>query len=627
MFAPVICGAAMSVPVLAVVVAIYLAAVGYLGYRGYAETKTSADFMIAGRRIHPWVMALSYGATFISTSAIVGFGSTAGVFGFSLLWLAFLNIFVGIFIAFVVFGKRTRRVGHNLDAHTFPEILARRYNSRFIQGFSGLVIFLFMPLYTAAVLIGASRIIEQFVGLDFNVALLVFAVVVAAYVIFGGLKGVMYTDALQGVLMFVGMAILLVMTYSTLGGITPAHEKLTKMAPLALNNPNLSVPGHMGWTAMPRLFSQFWWTVVSSVVMGVGIGVLAQPQLAVRFMTVRSNRELNRAVLVGGIFIIMMTGVAFVVGSLSNAVYQQEPETFVKAADLEKVVVRNEDGTLKTTTNDAGIVFVTITPRDPDGNPVLDENGNQKEVPVPAFGLATCAKVPTPVYKSLGKGQPRQWIEEPKTVTDQIMPRYLTAKMPTWFLYVFMVTILAAAMSTLSSQFHAMGTSIGRDFYEQSINKGRGAKGTVLTTRIGMLIAIVATIVISYAIAESENIIAMVTALFFGLCAAAFLPAYVGALYWRRMTRAGAAASIVTGFVVSFLWLTCMADKITAGFSIPRFFGKSPTLVATGSIWTYVEAIVIALPVSAIVAVVVSLMTKPEPQAHLDKCFRGVGNR
>ncbi len=625
MYTSMIFGAMLSVPVVAVVVVVYLAIIGYLGYRGYAGTKTSADFMVAGRRIHPYVMALSYGATFISTSAIVGFGSTAGMFGFSLLWLAFLNIFVGIFIAFVFFGKRTRKMGHNLDAHTFPELLGRRYNSRFIQGFSGLVIFLFMPLYTAAVLLGASRILEGFVGLDFNVSLLVFTVLVAAYVIFGGLKGVMYTDALQGTLMFIGMVLLLIFTYSALGGITPAHEKLTKMAPLAANNPVLGTHfGHMGWTAIPRLFSRFWWIVVSSVVMGVGIGVLAQPQLAVRFMTIRSNRELNRAVLIGGIFIIMMVGVAFVVGSLSNAVYQAEPETFVRAAGLEKVVNRNEDGSVKTVTNDDGICFVIITPKDAEGNDVLDEEGNPKEVRVPAFSLATCDKKPEKSYMRPSEGEPRQWVKEPKTVTDQIMPRFLKAKLPHWFLYVFLITILAAAMSTISSQFHTMGTSIGRDFYEQGINKGRGSKATVLTTRIGMLIAVIGTIIISYAIADSPNIIAMVTALFFGLCAAAFLPMYFGALYCKRMTRAGAMASMLAGFIVSFLWLTCMSDKITKGFSIPRLFGQSPTVVASGGIWTYVEAIVIALPISIIVAIVVSLLTKPEPEEHVKKCFEGI---
>ena len=142
--------------------------------------------MLGGRRIHPAVMALSYGATFISTSAIVGFGGYAGYFGMSLLWLTFLNIFLGIFIAFIFFGRRTRHIGHNLDAHTFPEFLGKRFNSRFIQKFAGVVVFIFMPVYTAAVMIGVSKILEAGLGMDYNIALLFFAVIVAMYVIFGG---------------------------------------------------------------------------------------------------------------------------------------------------------------------------------------------------------------------------------------------------------------------------------------------------------------------------------------------------------------------------------------------------------------------------------------------------------
>jgi SSS family solute:Na+ symporter len=109
--------------------------------------------MVAGRATHPFIMALSYGATFISTAAIVGFGGVAGVYGLGLLWLPFMNIIVGIFIAFVFFGKRTRKIGHNLKALTFPEFLSRRFNSKFIQYFSGAVIFLGMPLYASVFLI------------------------------------------------------------------------------------------------------------------------------------------------------------------------------------------------------------------------------------------------------------------------------------------------------------------------------------------------------------------------------------------------------------------------------------------------------------------------------------------
>ena len=79
------------------------------------------------------------------------------MFGMSLLWLTFLNIFVGIFIAFVFLGGRTRQMGHRLDAHTFPELLGRRFDSKFIQVMAGLVIFVFMPLYAAAVLIGGTE--------------------------------------------------------------------------------------------------------------------------------------------------------------------------------------------------------------------------------------------------------------------------------------------------------------------------------------------------------------------------------------------------------------------------------------------------------------------------------------
>jgi len=76
-------------------VLIYLFITAFLGWLGYRGTKNTTDYLLAGRKTHPFIMALSYGATFISTSAIVGFGGTAGLFGMSLLWLTFCNILSG----------------------------------------------------------------------------------------------------------------------------------------------------------------------------------------------------------------------------------------------------------------------------------------------------------------------------------------------------------------------------------------------------------------------------------------------------------------------------------------------------------------------------------------------------
>ncbi|HEX3012971.1 MAG TPA: sodium:solute symporter family protein, partial [Methanobacterium sp.] len=260
----------MDLFALIVVVLVYLLIVGYVGYIAWKRTNNADDYMVAGRDTHPYIMALSYGATFISTAAIVGFGGVAANYGMGILWLVFLNIIVGIFIAFVFFGKRTRKMGHNLNALTFPEFLSRRFDSKFVQYFSGAVIFVGMPLYAAAVLIGMARFVQTTLQIDYNIALVTMALIVAVYVIFGGIKGVMYTDALQGTIMFFGMLILLITIYWLTGGVTAGNQALTNLVNVVPANATAAATatGFTGWTSMPALGSPFWWTLISSLILG-----------------------------------------------------------------------------------------------------------------------------------------------------------------------------------------------------------------------------------------------------------------------------------------------------------------------------------------------------------------------
>lgn len=537
------------------IVIIYMAAIAFLGYRGFKQTRSATDYMLGGRKIHPYVMAMSYGATFISTSAIVGFGGAAGVFGFGLLWLTFLNIFVGIFLAFIFFGGRTRRLGLRIDAHTFPELLGRRFQSRFIQGTVGALVFLFMPLYASAVLIGAAKYLAQQLGMPYEAALFAFSVIIALYVIMGGLKGVMYTDALQGTLMFCGMIVLLFMTYWRMGGFTSAHAQLTQLADQV--PAGLTAAGHRGWTSMPAFGSPLWWTLVSTIVLGVGIGVLAQPQLAVRYMTVKHQKELDRAVSIGGVFILMMTGVAFVVGALSNVYFHQT----------------------------GGTVAIVAAAGD----------------------------------------------------VERIIPLYLQGAMPGWFGIIFMLTLLSAAMSTLSSQFHTMGTALGRDLYEEALHIRRKGGG-LLASRMGVLIGILISVYLGYELERlygktGSAIVARGTALFFGLCAAAFLPMYVGGLWSRRITKKAAIAGMLTGAIVSILWMLFVHEKESTAFLLcQRIFGVrslgikmvdgAEVFIKSGKIiWAFVDPMLIALPLSALTTWVVSLFTAPMPEEHLNRCF------
>ncbi len=526
-----------------IVILAYFCVIFYLGYKGWKATRKTADYMVAGRSMNPFVMALSYGATFISTSAIIGFGGAAGLFGFPLLWLTFANIFVGIFIAMVVFGKRTRRMGLALNTHTFPELLGRRYKSKFAQVFAGAIIFVFIPVYAAAVLIGIGRMMEASLLIPFDWALVVMTGILALYVVTGGLKAVMYTDAFQGSIMFVMMAILLIVTYSKLGGVTEAHQALTDMA--ALMPEKLAKGGMMGWTQGAKFASPLWLTIYTTIIYGVGIGVLAQPQLAVRYMTVKSDKQLNRAIAIGGVFILFMTGVAFVVGALSNAVFYQDP----------------------------------------------------------AFGKISIA---------VAEGN-----------MDKIIPMYIENMMPDWFSGLFLLGMFAAAMSTLSSQYHAGGTSLGRDVYEKLTGEERHVSAKY--SKIGVSVTILATLIWSWVLPES--VIAYATAFFFGLCAASFLPMFLLGLYWKGMTKAGAVWSMVGGFCFSMFWLLFVHLKESAGLGLCNAIFGTPSLAAGGEpgtwLWRlqWVDPNVVALPISFILAVVVSLATKKIEEGHVAKCW------
>lgn len=498
----------------------YIAITFYLGYLGYKKTKRAEDYMVCGRKIHPIVLALSYGATFISTSAIVGFGGVAAQLGMGLIWLTVLCIGVGILIAFIIYGKKTREIGNRVKAVTFPDLLGKRYNSKFLQSAVASLILVGMPLYTAAILIGGARFIETTLSIQYDVALIGFAIIVAAYVILGGLIAVMYTDALQGGIMLVGMTALIILTYVLLGGVGTANQELTSMADLVPDA--LAGVGMTGWTSMPELGSSIWFTLITTLVLGVGIGVLAQPQLVVRFMTVKDNRSLNRAIMVGGPFVVIMTGVAFTAGALSNVYF-----------------------------------FRT------EGMIALEAAGGN---------------------------------------VDSIIPLFINEALPEWFVVVFMLALLAAAMSTLSSLFHTMGTSAGYDLWGNI--RGRLLPGRTGETermrlsfkpsQIGTMVMILASVVLAYLMPIS--IIARATVMFMGLCVSAFLPALTHALYSKRPSTRAAIASLLIGSIAWFLWTVFVHVKESAALGICRALFGVDTLLPMP--WPVIDPLIVALPVS-----------------------------
>lgn len=508
---------------------VYIGIMVVLGIIGWRQTKSGKDFLLAGQNVSPWIIGLSYGSTFISTSAIVGFGGFAANYGMGIIWLAALNIFVGLFLAFIFFGKKVRRLTKKLKAQTFPELLGVAYKSRFIRWFMAIVILIGMPLYTWAVLISGSLLMAPTLGVSVSNALIILTVITAAYVIFGGLRAVMYTDALQGALMIFGMLVIMIITIGLIGGIEHGNQALTDLAPQHPTGGAYS--GMNGWTAMPQAFSDNWIILVGTIIIPVGIGVLAQPQLAVRFMTAKDDKTLNRALPFGGVFLLATVGFAYIIGSWSNVYFWDK----------------------------TGSIAITVA-------------------------------------KSQGA----------------IIPTFINMAMPEWVIVIFMLTLVAAAMSTLSSLYHVMGSAAGYDIWRslkttkllpEKLRGEDDQKRAMNITRGATLVFILISFLMAYYLPSSGGFIPIATSMFFGICASAFLPLYVHMMYSKNPSKIAAEASLVVGTVV---WLftalfCCKTDGAVLGIS-KAIFGKDTLL--TGSM-AVLDPILYALPLSIVTFLIV----------------------
>ncbi len=315
----------VNLTVFGAMMAIFIAITLLLGYWGYKNTKNNDEFLLGRSKAGPLIIALSYGSTFLSASAVIGFGGQAAVHGMSLMWLCFLNLFVGLIVAFLIFGGPTRRKGRKLGASTYADLLGKIYDSKGIRAFTAILIIVMMPIYAAAVLKGGVNSLATITGLTgyYDIILILLSIVVAIYVVYGGIIAVMYNDALQAGIMFVGLLIIFIVTLVHFGGFTAAVEGLNDIW-ATVGTANGTQPGFNGWTSFSDFGSKEWMTVVTTFVMGVGIGALTQPQLAVRFMSAKSDRDLNKSLLIGSIFMIVIVGSAYTVGAFSNVFFFQE---------------------------------------------------------------------------------------------------------------------------------------------------------------------------------------------------------------------------------------------------------------------------------------------------------------
>ncbi|WP_417456071.1 sodium/proline symporter PutP [Kordiimonas sp.] len=441
---------------------ILMLGIGFYAYR--TSTDDVSGYMLGGRKLGPGLMALSAGASDMSGWLLMGLPGAVYLSGFSNAWLA-AGLFLGAFMNYLVVAPRLRVYTELADdAITLPEFFERRFEDKtqLLRIVPSVVIIIFFTLYTSSGVLAGGKLFESSFGLSYELGLFITAGVVVLYTMIGGFLAVSMTDFAQGCIMFVALILVPFVAYSEFGSLSEL------MAAASSVDPTLVSVTH-GMSVLAVISALSW-----------GLGYVGQPHIIVRFMAIRSVREIRTARRIG-----MSWMFVSVIGAMSTG--------FV------------------------GLAYVT------------------------KFGLQ---------------------LEDPETIFI-VLSQILFNPLIAGFL---LAAILAAIMSTISSQLLVSSSSLTEDFYKIFIRRDASQKELVLVGRLSVVLVALAAIALAYD--SSSSVLSVVGNAWAGF-GAAFGPLVILSLFWKRMNAAGAIAGMVSGAVTVLVW-------IYAPFTIG---GESPSSV------------------------------------------------
>lgn len=441
---------------------VYLVFMVGIGVYFFLRSKSGGEkgYFLGGRQMGPWVSALSAGASDMSAWVLMGLPASIYAAGLGQAWIA-IGLAIGYTVSWLVEAPRLRKYSIAAkDSITIPQYLTNRFlsNSKALQVICAVIFLVAYTIYAASSIKACGTLFNTVIGIDATVAMYIAAGIIIAYTFLGGFSAVCWTDFFQGLLM---LGALLIAPIFALAIINTEGSAIS-MGQLPDNY----------W----KLFTN-WKDVLSGL--GWGLGYFGMPHIIIRFMSLRSDKDLKKSAKIGITWTLLIL-------------------TFSVASGIIGHLLLGEIA-------DSSVVFITMV---------------RKIFPALISGLLLSA-------------------------------------------------ILAAAMSTADSQLLASASAFASDVYKPVIRKDKATDKEMLWAGRFVVLAISIIAVIIAANPNSGTIMGLVENAW-GVFGAAFGPAIMLSLFWRRFNFAGAVAGILTGAAVDILWLAFLKDfglyEIIPGF-------------------------------------------------------------
>ncbi|MDD2374037.1 MAG: sodium:solute symporter [Eubacteriales bacterium] len=295
------------------ILAVFILIMVVVGIVSSRKIKTTDDFVLGGRKMGPWLSAFSYGTTYFSAVVFVGYAGRYGwSFGLASTWIGIGNAIFGSLLAWLLLAEKTRKVSSALNVNNMADFFGRRYDSKGLEKFAAMIIFVFLIPYSASVYQGLGHIFTRFFAgtalESLPLSMFLMAVITAVYLYFGGYVSTAINSLIQGIIMLFGTVYMIWKVLDIVGGLRAGTLALAAEG---------DATGSLASITGPAPFDLLILLLMTS------FGTFGLPQMVSKFKGLRDRKTVRMATVMSTVFALIIGGGAYFMGGLSRVLNQK----------------------------------------------------------------------------------------------------------------------------------------------------------------------------------------------------------------------------------------------------------------------------------------------------------------
>ena len=302
----------------------------WIGWICARKNESVDDFYLGGRKLGPFVTAMSAEASDMSSWLLMGLPGVAYLTGLAEASWTAIGLVVGTYLNWLIVARRIRRYSHRLGAITVPQFFSKRWGDQrcLLSALAALVIIVFFIPYTASGFSACGKLFSTLFGVDYVAAMLMSAAVIVIYTVMGGFLAASFTDLIQSIIMTVALVVVLGFGATAAGGVDAVLDNARSLAGyLSLNEIHVVGGGSTPYSLLTICSLLAW-----------GLGYFGMPHILLRFMAIEDENKLKLSRRVASTWVVISMGVAIVIGVVGNAM--TAAGALEELSDAETIIVR-----------------------------------------------------------------------------------------------------------------------------------------------------------------------------------------------------------------------------------------------------------------------------------------------